>query len=307
MPGVHTSTSRKLIPGQLENVVAVLDRLRSAGLRLKPAKCHFAKKEVDYLGYRVSAEGMQADPKKVEAVNNFPQPQDLTIHSQLFEGCKPLFVLTRKDAPFRWEEAQQKAFVALKKLLTEAPVLSFPDFSHGYILGTDASGMGLGAVLAQRREDGAITPIAYASRTLQQHERNYGITELEALGVVWAVKHFRHYLYGSSCDVYTDHEALKALLNTPHSSGKLARWGLALQELDLPIHYRPGKRNANADALSRVPLQSNEETIPAVVVAAVLGEETTEELAAEAELDVKTRQRPDPDHLLFGVRRPSRR
>ena len=155
-------------------------------------------------------------------------------------------------------------------------------------------GMGLGAVLAQRREDGVITPIAYASRTLQQHKRNYGITELEALGVVWAVKHFRHYLYGSSCDVYTDHEALKALLNTPHPSGKLARWGLALQELDLRIHYRPGKQNANADALSQVPLQSNEETIPVVVVAAVLGEETTEELAAEAELDVKSRQRQDP-------------
>ena len=76
------------------------------------------------------------------------------------------------------------------------------------------------------------------------------MTELEALGVVWAVKHFRPYLYGHHCDVYTDHEALRSLLNTPHPSGKLARWGLALQELELQIHYRPGKRNANADALS---------------------------------------------------------
>ena len=80
------------------------------------------------------------------------------------------------------------------------------------------------------------------------------MTELEALGAVWAVKHFRPYLYGHSCHLYTDHDALKSLLNTPHPSGKLARWGLALQEVDIHIHYRPGKKNANADALSRCPL-----------------------------------------------------
>ena len=83
------------------------------------------------------------------------------------------------------------------------------------------------------------------------HECNYGATELEALGVVWAVKHFRSYLYGHRCDVYSDHEALKSLLNTPQPSGRLARWGMALQELDIHIHYRPGKANNNADALSR--------------------------------------------------------
>ena len=96
-----------------------------------------------------------------------------------------------------------------------------------------------------------VQPLAFASWTLQTHERNYGVTELEALGVVWAVKHFRPYLYGHCCDIYTDHEALRSLLITPHPSAKLARWGLALQELDLQIHYCPGKRNVNADALSR--------------------------------------------------------
>ena len=125
-------------------------------------------------------------------------------------------------------------------------MLAFPQFGSSFLLETDASGIGLGAVLAQEQPDGHVRPVVYASRTLQQHERNYGVTELEALGVVWAVKHFRHYLYGNRCDVYTDHEALRALLNTPHPSGKLARWGLTLQELDCHIHYRPGPKNTNA-------------------------------------------------------------
>ena len=132
--------------------------------------------------------------------------------------------------------------------------------------------------MAQIQEDGATRPLAYASRTLQKHEQNYVVTELEALGVVWAVKHFRPYLYGHRCDVCTDHEALKSLLNTPQPSGKLARWGMAIQELDLHIHYRPGKVNANVDALSRAPADvlpkcSEDPSDPCVVLAALRAEE----------------------------------
>ena len=109
-------------------------------------------------------------------------------------------------------------------------MLAFLDFTKKFLLETDASGKGLGAVLAQKREDGCTRPIAYASRTLEPSEKNYGVTEVEALAVVWGVKHFCHYLYGHHCHVYTDH---KALMNTPHPSGLLARWGLTLQEVDL--------------------------------------------------------------------------
>ena len=144
--------------------------------------------------------------------------------------------------------------------MTKAPLLAYADFTKPFLLETDASIEGLGAVLAQRGEDNLVHPIAYASRTLLTHERNYGISELEALGVVWAVKHFRHFLYGHKCVVYTDHIALKALLNTPHPFGKLARWGLALQELDLEICYWPEKTNSNADTLSRSPILPETQT-----------------------------------------------
>ena len=135
-------------------------------------------------------------------------------------------------------------------MLTKAPVLAFPDFKRDFILETDASGTGLGAVLSHKQEDGTTKPICFASRTLQTHKANYAVSELEALAVVWAVKHFRVYLYGHTCDVYTDHEALLSLLNTLYPSGRLARRGLALQELNLNIHYRPGRLNKSADSLS---------------------------------------------------------
>ena len=151
-----------------------------------------------------------------------------------------------------------------------APVLAYPNFEQEFLLETDASGIGLGAVLVQRQRDGTVRPVSFASRTLQNHEKNYGVTELEGLGVVWAVKHFRPYIYGHHCIVYTDHEALKSLLNTPQPSGKLAHWGLALQEMDLEICYQSGKRNSNADALSRSPLPARQEELPAFQVIASL-------------------------------------
>lgn len=192
------------------------------------------------------------------AVTDFPRPTDLkSLHAFLgltsyyrrFVPCfstvtQPLYLLTRKNVPFLWSQTSEDAFNHLKTSFTEAPVLAYPQFSRDFLLETDASGKELGAVLSQEQDDQSIRPIAFASRTLQPHERNYGTSEFEALGVVWAVRHFRHYLYGHRCTVFTDHEALKSLLNTPHPSGKLAR------DLNLKIEYRPGKGNTKADALS---------------------------------------------------------
>ena len=252
----------------LENLQLVFDRLREAGLSLKPKKCTFARRKALYLGHVVSEQGIEVDTEKVEKVRNYPIPTNVKTLQRflglasyyrrfipnLSKVASPLYCLTRKDAPFVWSESCQESFEKLKMLLTSTPVLAFPNFQKPFTLETDASGSGLGAVLSQHQDDNSIRPIAYASRGLQKHEQNYGISELEALAVVWATKHFHVYLYGHHCTVLTDHCALKSLLNTPHPSGKLARWGLALQELDLDIQYRPGKLHTNADVLSRLPL-----------------------------------------------------
>ena len=128
----------------------------------------------------------------------------------------PLYVLTRKDTPFEWSSDCEAAFTQLKTL-TPDPVTSVGvvSFQRRIPARKDASGIGLGAILSQRQPDEMIRPITFASCTLQSHEKNYGINELEALGVVWTVKHYRHYLYGHQCTVFTDHEALKSTLNTP--------------------------------------------------------------------------------------------
>ena len=135
-------------------------------------------------------------------------------------------------------------------------MLAYPRFGHDreYILETDASGIGLSAVLSQKQDDGHLHLIAHASRSLNPHEKNYCISELETLGLVWAVRYFRPYLLGHHTIVYTDHSACLSLLNTPRPSGKLARWALTIQEMNLTLKHCSDRQNVNADALSRNPM-----------------------------------------------------
>ena len=138
-------------------------------------------------------------------------------------------------------------------------------------------------MLEQEGEEGKNHPVAYASRTLSKHEKNYGITDLEALGVVWALRHFRAYLLGHACVVVTDHAPLCALLKARHQSGKLARWGQTIAEFNVEIKYRPGRQHSNADGLSRAPLES---------VNSVQADETTTNTAAND--NMASQQRVDP-------------
>ena len=136
----------------------------------------------------------------------------------------PLHYLTRKDVPFHWDTECQATFDDLKSRLVSAPVLAYPEFSKDFVLETDASYVGLGAVLSQLQDDGKLHPLSYASRALTAPEKNYSVTELETLAVVWAIGHYRAYLYGHNVKIYTDHSAVKAVLGATNLGGKHARW-----------------------------------------------------------------------------------
>lgn len=173
---------RKNFEEHLENIARVLDRLHEAGLKLKPSKCHFLLRQVQYLGHTISDQGISPDATKIEAVKSFPKPTDLKA-LRSFLGlasyyrrfiprfsvvANPLFKLTRKNVNFCWSVTCQEAFDRLKQLLVDAPLLIFPNFARGFVMEMDASGVGLGTVLAQQVEDGTLHPVAYASGTLQQ-------------------------------------------------------------------------------------------------------------------------------------------
>ena len=148
----------------------------------------------------------------------------------------------------------QTAFDNLKGKLVTAPVLAFPNFDKSFVI--DASIKGLGAVLSQQQEDGQMHPVAFASRALSQQEKNYSVTDLETLAVVWAVSHFHVYLYGHDVEVRTDHSTVKAVLSAPSPNGKHARWWSKVYSSGVravTIIHRAGKKNLNADTLSRNP------------------------------------------------------
>jgi hypothetical protein len=130
--------------------------------------------------------------------------------------------------------------------------LAYPKFKKPFIVYTDTSTYALGAILLQKDEKGRECVIAYASRTLNKHERNYGITELECLAVVWSVKYFHYYLHGQKFTVVTDHAALRYLLNMTNPVGKLGQWLMTLNGYNLEIINRPGKHHSNVDTLSRI-------------------------------------------------------
>ncbi|KAL6419609.1 hypothetical protein ACFW04_013697 [Cataglyphis niger] len=171
---------------------------------------------------------------------------------------KPLTKLTKKTEKFEWETEQQNAFEILKEKLMTAPVLRFPDFNQEFTVITDASDYAIGAVLSQGKV-GDNRPIVYASRVLSRAEQNYNTTEKELLAIVWAVKHFRLYVYGTKFKIITDHKPLIWLFNVNDPGLILIRWRLKLEEYDYEIIHKAGRANANADALSRNEIRDTNE------------------------------------------------
>ena len=229
----------RTLEDHLEHLCRVIQRIREAGLKMKPSKCSFIGEEVEYLGHIVTPEGLKTNGRLTTAVAEFPKPQSLpevrrflglTSYYRRFvpnfsKLASPLQALTRKGIDFKWSHECETSFQTLKQKLVSAPVLAYPSFQKPFVLETDASIAGIGAVFSQPQEDGLLHPIAYASRSLTAGERNYAITELETLAVVWAITHFTPYLYGHEVTVYTNHTAVKAVLETPSPSGKHATVG----------------------------------------------------------------------------------
>ena len=243
----------------------MLTRLREAHLKLHPKKCQFFRKCVAFLGHVISSDGVSTDPAKISSIVHWPTPTNvselrsflgLASYYRRFilkfaDVAAPLHRLQEKAVSFQWSEQCNSAFETLKRRLSSAPVLAFPRSSDTFILDTDASEHGIGAVLSQN-QCGIERVIAYGSRTLTKSERNYCVTRRELLALVYFLRHFRSYLLGRPFVVRTDHAALRWIQQFKEPEGQIARWLEHLQEFNFQTEYRPGKCHGNADALSRV-------------------------------------------------------
>lgn len=245
----------------------VLDTLRRHQLWVNPLKSHFCKAEVKYLGHIISREGRRMDPSKVQAILDWPRPRSVRdIQSfigvlqflrryldRLASVVAPLTDLTKKEMkgkPLPWTDEHEQAFVAVKQLVTSAPILAHPDLEKPWEIYLDFSTAAMGAVLMQ---DGNV--VAYASRKLSGAERNYSPYEGETATLIWCLQIWRHYLHGNTTvTAWTDHNPLTRLLSKPHLTSKDARWLDILAEFpNLDIRHIAGLANTAADGLSRRP------------------------------------------------------
>ncbi|GJU44137.1 putative nucleotidyltransferase, ribonuclease H [Tanacetum coccineum] len=215
----------------------ILELLKKEKLYAKFSKCDFWIHIVQFLGHLIDSQGLHVDPAKIEAVKNWASPTTPTEIRQ-FLGLAGYYQ--------RFIEDQESAFQLLKQKLCEAPILALPEGNDDFVVYCDASHQGLGAVLMQREK-----VIAYASRQLKPHEENYTTHDLELGAVVFALKIWRHYLYGTKCMVFTDHKSLQHILNKKELNMRQRRWLELLADYDCEIRYHPRKANVVADALSR--------------------------------------------------------
>jgi len=251
----------------LVHVREVLQRLREYNLTAKPTKCQFGMHECIYLGHVIGNGQVKPDPKKIAAVRGYPMPRTkkevrsflgLTGYYRKFIGnyarlAMPLSDLTKKSLPDKvnWSPECGEAFEALKKALCESPILQNPDFSKPFLLQTDASDRGVGAVLSQKDVEGVDRPIAYYSKKLLPRESKYSTVEKECLAIKLGIEAFRVYLLGRRFTIQTDHRSLIWLNKLKEKNARLTRWSLSLQDYSFDVVHRAGSANGNADALSR--------------------------------------------------------
>ena len=245
----------------------VLCRLGGENLTVKKSKCQFAMYDCLYLGHRVGHGQVQPASAKIHAIQNFIRPRTkkdirsflgLAGYYRRFvphyaDITTPLSDLTCKDLPEKvnWTDIHQSAFELLKQSLSADPVLQGPDYMRPFILQTDASDVGIAAVLSQKSDEDGDHPVAFYSRKLCSRERNYAAVERECLAIVDGVRHFEVYLTGVTFTIVTDQSCVRYLHNMKDVGGRLTRWSLRLQPFSYSITHRPGADNGNADGLSR--------------------------------------------------------
>lgn len=249
----------------LERLATLFKKISLSGMTLKLSKCEFLRQKIKFLGQIITPFGMSMDPSKLQAIREFPQPRNKKELQSFIGFCNfyrkfschhasnisPLIELIKKDCPWRFGYEELKLFHAVRDSFTER-YLSHPHFDQCFYLQTDASKVGLGAELFQISTDGERRTISFASRTLNTAERNYSITELELLSIVFACEKFRVFILGYPVIVLTDHQALTFLFQCRLRNARLTRWTLHLQEFNLQVKHIPGSGNV-IDALSRNP------------------------------------------------------
>ena len=300
----------KTFEEHLSDLKEVFEKLREANLKINPLKCSFAEQRIQYLGHIICPEGILPDPANTKSLIDYPVPNNVKKVQQFLglagyyrrfvqdfsKIARPLTDLTKKDTTFLWEEKHQKAFEHLRDRLLCPPILSHPDFSLPFMISTDASNEGLGAVLKQKI-NGHERVIAFTSKSLSKAEHNYSATHKECLAVIFAIQKFRPYLYGNKFTIVTDHCSLCSLMRVKNPNGRLARWSIQLQEFDFDIEYKSGKKHLDADALSRNPVTESDDSDPLFV------------LSVEGVESLKTAQENDPwmKELLPYIRDPTLR
>jgi hypothetical protein len=257
----------------LDAIEAVLQRLEEANLSARPKKCFVGFEELSFLGHVVRKGEILPEEDKLRKIEQAPVPETKK-QVRAFLGLAgyyrkfipnfsaialPLSDLTKKNAPNTviWTADCEKAFRALKARLISKPVLQLPNLAEPFILRTDASDCGLGAVLLQEKA-GVFHPVAYASRKLSAPESKYSTIERECLAVVWATQKFQPFLYGRTFVLETDHQPLRYLQTAKVVNSRLMRWSLLLQAYSFTVRVIPGSRNVGADYLSRACIEEVE-------------------------------------------------
>ncbi|GKE59889.1 putative reverse transcriptase domain-containing protein [Tanacetum coccineum] len=212
-----------------EYLKAILELLKKEKLNAKFSKCEFWIPKVQFLEHAIDSRGIHVDLAKIESIKDWASPKTPTNIRQ-FLGLVGYY----------------RSFIERLSKIASAPILALPEGSEDFVVYCDASHKGLGAVLMQREK-----VIAYASRQLKVHEKNYTTHDLELGSVVFALKIWRHYLYGTRCTVFTDHKSLQHILDQKELNMRQRRWLELLSDYDCDIRYHPGKANVVADALSR--------------------------------------------------------